>query len=76
MFVYVDLFDFQSGKLQIFDVRSGGFLEEVEVYIGVVWLVFMSFDRVSDVNGVVRSDKYEVINQYRVIQIDFCRCQV
>lgn len=37
---------------------SGGFLEEVEVYIGVVWLVFMFLDRVSDVIGIVRLDIY------------------
>lgn len=62
MFVHVDLFDPQSGKLQIFDVGSGGLLEEVEAHTGAVWSVSMSPDRVSDANGVVRPDKHEAIN--------------
>lgn len=62
MFVYFNLFDPQSGKLQIFDVGSGGLLEEVEAHTGAVWSVSMSPDRVSDANGVVRPDKHEAIN--------------
>lgn len=56
MFVYFNLFDPQSGKLQIFDVGSGGLLEEVEAHIGAVWSVSMSPDRVSDATGIVRPD--------------------
>lgn len=58
MFVYFDLFDPQSGKLQIFDVGSGGLLEEVEAHTGAVWSVSMSPDRVSDATGIVRPDIY------------------
>lgn len=62
MFVYFNLFDPQSGKLQIFDVGSGGLLEEVEDHTGAVWSVSMSPDRVSDANVIVIPDKHEAIN--------------
>lgn len=62
MFVYFNLFDPQSGKLQIFDVGSGGLLEEVEAHTGAVWSVSMSPDRVSDANVIVIPDKHEAIN--------------
>lgn len=58
MFVNVDLLDLQSGKLQIFDVGSGGLLEEVEAHTGAVWSVSMSPDKVSSATGIVRPDIY------------------
>jgi hypothetical protein len=41
------MFNYQSGKLQIFDVGSGELLEEVEAHTGAVWSLCMSPDRVS-----------------------------
>nr|XP_034332540.1 WD repeat-containing protein 3 [Crassostrea gigas] len=41
----------KSGKLQIFDVGSGGLLEEVEDHTGAVWSVSMSPDRRGIVTG-------------------------
>lgn len=61
MFIHVDLFDPQSGKLQIFDVGSGGLLEEVEAHAGAIWSVSMSPDRVSSANVIVRPDKCEAL---------------
>lgn len=60
--MYVDLCDSQSGKLQIFDVGSGGLLEEVEAHSGAIWSVSMSPDRVSAATVIVRRDKHDALN--------------
>lgn len=41
----------KSGKLQIFDVGSGGLLEEVDAHTGAIWSVSMSPDRRGIVTG-------------------------